>query len=271
MMCLPPGATREVDLTWLDFSQSVALSRDGQDLLFVEGGAGAGATGGVYIRKTDGSAPAVRLGDGWNNQQDLSADKKWVAQVASGRLTLLPVGPGESKTIQDPGLQYRRALWFPDGKRLLVLAGVATQAGGRLYVRDVGGGPARAISPEGVRTPRLSPDGKLAATTDAKGDHFLYPTDAGEPRPLPGIRPDEVVVGFDAKSEGIYVAYGTLPARVDRFDSATGKRTVFREITLADPTGVDSIATLQLTPDGKCYCYSFMRSLSRLYVVEGLR
>jgi len=64
MMCQPPGASREVNLTWLDFSEGVALSADGQDLLFIEGGAGAGATGGVYMRKTDGSTAAVRLGDG---------------------------------------------------------------------------------------------------------------------------------------------------------------------------------------------------------------
>src|SRR4030095_17117925 len=60
MVCLAPGAPREADLTWLDFSESVALSADGQDLLFIEGGAGAGATGGTYLRRTDGSAAAGR-------------------------------------------------------------------------------------------------------------------------------------------------------------------------------------------------------------------
>jgi hypothetical protein len=40
---------------------------------------------------------------------------------------------------------------------------------------------------------------------------------------------------------------------------------------LADPTGADSIANVQLTPDGKSYCYNFMRALSRLYLVENLR
>ena len=103
MMCLPPGASREVDLTWLDFSQSLALSADGRDVLFMEGGAGGGATGGVYMRKTDGSSAAVRLGDGWNAMQDLSPDKKWVVQALDDRLNLLPVGPGESRTIQDAG------------------------------------------------------------------------------------------------------------------------------------------------------------------------
>lgn len=42
-------------------------------------------------------------------------------------------------------------------------------------------------------------------------------------------------------------------------------------MTPFDPTGVDSISSFQLTPDGRSYCYSFMRSLSRLYVIEGLR
>ena len=45
----------------------------------------------------------------------------------------------------------------------------------------------------------------------------------------------------------------------------------WKEIVLADPTGADSISNVQLTPDGKGYCYSFVRTLSRLYVVENLR
>ncbi len=52
---------------------------------------------------------------------------------------------------------------------------------------------------------------------------------------------------------------------------ATGQRSFFKRITPADPTGVGSVATVQLTPDGRSYCYSYMRSLSRLYVVDGLR
>ena len=106
---------------------------------------------------------------------------------------------------------------------------------------------------------------------DAKGNYSLYPVEGGDPRPLSGLRAGDVITGFDAKSENLYVKYGVLPLRIDRLDPATGKRTFFREITLADPTGVDSISTLQLTPDGRSYCYSFMRSLSRLYVIDGLK
>ena len=90
-MCLPPGAQRELNLTYLDFSQGVSLSDDGRDLLFIEGGAGAGAAGGVYLRKTDASTAAVRLGDGWNDKQDLSPDRKWVVQAAGDHLNLVPL------------------------------------------------------------------------------------------------------------------------------------------------------------------------------------
>ncbi|HEY6049844.1 MAG TPA: hypothetical protein VIZ58_01245, partial [Thermoanaerobaculia bacterium] len=269
MICMAPGGSREQDLTWLDFSQDVAISRDGQDVLFMEGGAGAGATGGVYIRKTDGSTPAVRLGDGWN-AEDLSADKKWVVQLQEDRLTLLPVGPGEKKTIQDPGFRYMRAAWFPDGKRLLL---VATEKGHgrRLYVRDLTAGSPRAISPEGVHAAHLLPDGTRVLALDAKNARAIYSVDGGEARPLPSIAADEAVLGFDEKGENAWVGHGVLPLRIDRVDLSTGKRAFLRDITLADPTGVEAISTAHVAPDGRSYCYSFMRGLSRLYVVEGLK
>jgi predicted Ser/Thr protein kinase len=273
MMCLPPGASREVDLTWLDFSHGLALSADGREVLFMEGGAGGGATGGVYMRKTDGSSPAVRLGDGWNARQDLSPDKKLVVQALPDRLTLLPVGPGESKTLQDKDLEYIRAEWFQDGKRLL-LAARTPGHGPRMYVRDLSAGPARPFTPEGVAAGKVSPDGRLVAAADMKTQKWaLYPVDGagGAPRSLPDIREGESVYGFDEKGENLYLVSGSLTYHVDRLELATGKRSPFRDVTPADPTGVAQISAFQLTPDGKSYCYSFMRGLSRLYVIEGLR
>jgi eukaryotic-like serine/threonine-protein kinase len=270
MMCLPPGASREVDLTWLDFSAGRALSDDGQDLLFTEGGAGAGAKGATYMRKTDGSAPAVRLGEG-ATAQDLSPDKKWALQVWPDRLVLLPVGPGESKTIQDKNLEYRSARWFPDGKRLMIEA-AAPGRPPRVYVRELDGGPPRPVTPEATAGGRLSSDGKLVAARQTRsGKLALYPIDGGEPRPVPGIQPDESVIRFDASGTSLFVASGSLPFRIDRLDLASGKRSTWKQIVLVDPTGVDSIPRVQLTPDGKSYCYSFIRILSRLYVVDGLR
>ena len=239
MMCLAPGAARELNLTWHDFSEGVSLSADGQDLLFVEGGASAGAAGGVYMRKTDGSNSAVRLGDGWISLQDLSPDKKTIVQVDRDKnlLNLLPVGPGESKTIQDKDFRYRRVFWFPDGKRILVTASTPGH-GPRVYVRDLSEGPPRPITPEGTGAGRLSPDGKRVVAVELKTSRWaMYPVEGGPSTPLPGIGENEQVLGFDDKSQGIYVASGDRSKKIDRLDLATGKRTFFREVAPADPTG----------------------------------
>ena len=279
MMCLAPGASHEVNLTWLDFSQGVSLSADGRDVLFVEGGAGGGATGGLYIRPTDPASAATRLADGLFDKEDLSPDKKWVAQARPDRLMLLPVGPGEPRTIQESGFQYYRVAWFPDGKRLLFSAEAPGQAA-RMYAQDVSGGPPKPVTPEGVASGKVSPDGRLVVAVDTMNRAWaLYPVGGGEPRPLPGglgrpgspVGLDTDVIGFDSSGAGVHLASGRLPVRIERLDLATGKRTLLHEVGPTDPAGLSSLASFQLTPDGSSYCYSFLRALSRLYIVEGLR
>ncbi len=68
------GSKGEVDLTWLDFSSIMDLSEDGKAILFLNEGQVNGATGEVFLRRTDGSPP-VRLGEG--NPSALSPDGKW--------------------------------------------------------------------------------------------------------------------------------------------------------------------------------------------------
>jgi hypothetical protein len=269
MTCLPPGGSREVDLSWLDFSTDVALSADGRDLLFKEGGAAEGATGGIYMRRTDGSDAAVRLGSG-KNVRGLSADRKWVLQVSPQKLVLLPVGPGEAQTIRDESFEYRDAAWFPDGRRLLIEAGEGGNPS-RLYVRDVAAGPPRPFTPPGFAFDALSPDGTLVVARRSDGSRVLVTFDGGEAQPLNGLEPRDGVLSFSSDRKSLFLVGRGLPLRIDRFEIATGTRTLLKEIALADPTGVDRMFSVQITPDGACYCYSFMRSLSRLYAVEGLR
>ncbi|MGE5413755.1 MAG: hypothetical protein ACM3NW_06235, partial [Syntrophomonadaceae bacterium] len=107
----------------------------------------------------------------------------------------------------------------------------------------------------------------------ADGKWLLLPMGGGEPRPLEGVgeKPDEVVMGFDDTGRNLWLASGARTVRVERSEIGTGKRTLCKDITVADPTGVDDINSVQVTPDGRAYCYSYMRNLSRLYVVDGLR
>jgi hypothetical protein len=58
---------------------------------------------------------------------------------------------------------------------------------------------------------------------------------------------------------------------VDRVSTKTGERVRWKTIQPADPAGVDSVLRILITPDGKSYCHDYVRILSELSVVEGLK
>jgi hypothetical protein len=51
----------------------------------------------------------------------------------------------------------------------------------------------------------------------------------------------------------------------------TGQRSLLHEYSPADPSGVPGLGPGVITPDGKFYMYLVPRTLSYLYVVEGLK
>jgi serine/threonine protein kinase/Tol biopolymer transport system component len=267
------GDTRGRELSWFDYSLPAGISNDGKTLLFAEAGEAGGSTYSIYIRGTDGS-PAIRLGDG--NPQVLSPDGAWVlalTHATPAQLFLLPTKAGARRSATNDSIDHVAGGFTPDGKQI-VFAGNEPGKGVRLYVQDLAGGEPRAISPEGGGLPVIwvSPDGKFVQGVDAEGRRVLYPLDGGEPRPIPGIHPDEHVNGFSADSKSVFVHnFAGLPSTITRVDLATGKRTDWKQIAPADAAGVDAIGGIGITPDEKSYVYSYTRDLSDLYVVEGLK
>jgi hypothetical protein len=57
MVGMGPNATKESDLSWLDWSAPTDLSSDGKTLLFFESGEGGGENYSTYIRPTNGAPP----------------------------------------------------------------------------------------------------------------------------------------------------------------------------------------------------------------------
>jgi Tol biopolymer transport system component len=267
------GDTRGRELSWFDYSLPAGISNDGKTLLFAEAGEAGGSTYSIYIRGTDGS-PAIRLGDG--NPQALSPDGAWVlalTHATPAQLFLLPTKAGVRRVATDDSIDHVAGGFTPDVKQI-VFAGNEPGKGIRLYVQDLAGGKPRAISPEGGGLPVIwvSPDGKFVQGVDAEGRRLLYPLDGGDPRPIPGIHPDEHMSGFSADSKSVFVHnFAGLPSMIIRLDLATGKRTDWKQIAPADAAGVDAIGGIGITPDEKSYVYSYSRTLSDLYVVEGLK
>ncbi len=271
------GDARERDLSWLDGTFAADLSDSGDQLLFCEGWEGGGASYSVFLRKAEGGDP-VRLGEGFAS--DISPDGRWTISYPPhppARLTLVPAGVGEAKTIELPGFDaVAGAEWFPDAKRILLWASESGQPA-RGYVLDVAGKRPRPvtppeISPRWVGSHALSPDGRLIASVDPRGKAFLYPVEGGEPRTIPGVLPGEEPVRWSADGREIYVRKRVdLPNRIYRVDVETARRQPFKELMPADPDGVSEILGVVLTPDGRYYAYSYLRILTDLYLVEGLK
>jgi hypothetical protein len=78
-------------------------------------------------------------------------------------------------------------------------------------------------------------------------------------------------MGFSADGQNLLVRTRAIPVKLTRVNLETGKRELWREITPADPAGIQSIASIRVSADGKAYAYSAGRVLSDLYVVDGLK
>jgi Tol biopolymer transport system component len=251
-----------------------AISPDGRKVTFSESGEGGGPGYSNYLRDMDGSPP-VRLGDGTG--YSISPDGNWVVAVISittgGKLVLLPTGAGQAKPIPSEGLKPSGAMFFPDGKHLLITASEAGH-GNRLYVGDIEGGKPRPISPEGYRAVNgtVSRDGKLVVALGPDRRNYLYPTGGGEPVPIPSLVGLETPLGWTADGRELYIyTRGEYPARVFRLDASTGKREPWKELTPPDPAGINTISPPRIAPDGKAYVYSYNRILSDLFLAEGIK
>jgi DNA-binding winged helix-turn-helix (wHTH) protein len=267
------GEDTERDLTWFELPLLTDLSEDGRQIVFCESGDAGGPGYGVFVRATDG-APPVRLGDG--RPFDLSPDGKWILSRGIRPpfpLVMLPTGPGETRVLKDQGLQDIRWMeWFPDGRRLLILASEAGRLP-RMWVEDEAGGQPRAVTPEGClgKEAVISPDGRYVVAFPTGAVRGLrYPVDGGEPEPIPGLEDNEYPVQWTDDGT-LYARKGGVPAKITRIDVATGQREAWKEIAPRDPAGVWSMMNVMLTRDGKSYAYGFSRSLSELYLVEGLK
>jgi Tol biopolymer transport system component len=270
VVALPPGESIERDLTWLDYPAPASISADGKKILFSETGEGGGAGYSVYIRSTDGT-PAIRLGEGL--AQDLSPDGEWalaILQTDEPQLVAYPTGAGEAKLFPKEGLWVDWAKWMPDGKQVLLTAKEKGKAQ-RIYLWDPGGGKPRAVVPENYSGGiSMSPDGKW--TVVAGPDRlYLYPLTGGEPIPIRGLEPGDAVDEWSRDGRYLFVHRGgEVPVKVFRLELSTGHKQLWRTLMPADAAGVRGIS-LKPAKGVDSYIYFYPRTLSALYLIQGVR
>ena len=262
------------ELSWLDGSSLRDLSGDGMLALITELGEGGGPGQSIYVRATDGS-PATLIGEG--EARALSPDGQWALSTpltTPRRLVLLPTGPGTPRTLEFDGLTGGASgVFFPDNKRLLLYDRQPDQPP-RVYIGSVAGGKVRPLGGVGLKlTPfgnSVSPDGRFAVLLE-NNRSLLFPTDGGDPTPVPGLDVGEFPIQWSTDGRSLYThREGELPARIWRVEIATGRKTLVKELAPEDADGVTSIEAIFMTPDGRTIVYSYRNNLSDLYVVTGL-
>jgi eukaryotic-like serine/threonine-protein kinase len=273
---LVPGASQEINLSWLAQSAVAALSRDGRSILFYEYNWNRPAFESfeTYLRKTDGS-DAKFLGLG--KAMALSADEKWALVTRSSptlHLALLPTGAGEPRDLP-PGaaVQYHWATFFPDGRRILI----AAQEKGRpprSYVQDLSGGPPRPFGEEGLRATLVSPDGREIAGTTLDGLHLILPANGeGRARAIVGAEPGDFLVAWSSDGKSM-LARGaeTRPLTLYRIDLASGGRERWKELVPPDPAGFVEFGAgpmgVRVTSDFRFYAYNFYNDLENLRLTD---
>ena len=278
VMAMLSGSDKERDFSWLDLSTAVDLSNDGAMLLMDESGQAGGENAATYLRKADGSVP-VQLGQG--QAAALSTDGKWALSFVSNstpKLLLQPTGVGQPKEItNDEIISYQFASWLPDNKRF-VFAGNAPDHAARLYLQDIDGGKPRPITPEGIDVSDIgggftvSPDGKSVALMGANDDIFIYLIEGGTPQKLTGNTPGDVPIQWSADGHALFLyREGDRQFQIYRHDIATGESTLFKELKPSDLAGINKMNSVLLTPDGKWYAYSYERTLSHLFIIDGVK
>jgi Tol biopolymer transport system component len=265
---------KTVDLSWHDWDIAKDISRDGQSVLFEDSSAAAGSHYSVAIRKIDG-APPVQLGDGSSGK--LSPDGKWAISIlpgTPGRVTLLPLGPGQARVIAITGLEHIDngvAHFLEDGKHITLNANETGHAV-RTYLVNLDGGKPIPITPEGITGSLISPDGKSIFRVNEAAGVAVYPTAGGAPQLIPGLEPDFVPVQWADDGSSVFgYLPGQIPTKVYKVNLFSGEKTLIKELQPGTATGVVNIAPVVVTGDGSRFAYSYYQIFSVLYVISGLR
>jgi DNA-binding winged helix-turn-helix (wHTH) protein len=266
-----PGEGAEHDASVYANSQVQGLSADGERILLWDGGEG--PPGSALLYPTRGGPP-VRLGEG--HPLGLSADAAWFVleeRAKTGRgLVLGPTGAGPARRVSLGGLDVSGPFFVSAGS-----IGINAAERGRpqrSFFVDVDGKPPRALTPEGaLAVPGFLPTGEVLARA-GDGTVSLHPLSGGEGRRLAWKLPADPFLEAVRTTDGgrfLVVRQGSMPARLDRVEIATGARTAWKTLGPPDATGVGHVWTILVTPDGAGYAYTHGLFLQDLFLVDGLR
>ncbi|MEZ5283719.1 MAG: hypothetical protein R2712_02690 [Vicinamibacterales bacterium] len=279
----PGDPDRPRDLTWLGDSFLDAASVDGQRILFTVRAAGTMEWASqpdlypVYVRTAD-QQPAVRIASGYGVA--LSPDGRWALtrtrpEEGLADLVLVPLGPGEPRTLDRGGLDTgsgNSIATFADSDRIVLRARVPGQPW-RTYVQRIGGGPPVVVPHEpGFVDSPLAPDGDRFVAHRPDGSHWLASlsrADVARPLPIPS---EQLPLAWstDGRALVLWREEGS-GGIVSRLDLTTDIETTMRRIEPASRAGFVGFRGMTASRGGAVVMGSETRMLGALYLITGAR
>jgi serine/threonine protein kinase len=272
-MATAPRDGKASDISWRDWTIAKGISADGQSVFFEDASEAAGIHYALGVRKLDGSPP-VQLGEGSGG--NLSLDGKWVVSVLVDnpeRVTLVPTGPGQPRTLTIPGLEHIQngnVHFLDDGKHITLIANEPGHAA-RIYLVDFDGGKPTPVTPEGMTSGLISPDGRYIVRVDGDAGIGVYPTAGGSPRLFPILERNFIPIQWSEDNASVYgYLLGSIPTKVYKINIATGEKTLIQELLPQTSIGVVFVAPVVMTRDASRFAFSYCQVSSVLYIISGL-
>ena len=165
--------------------------------------------------------------------------------------------------------------WLADSNRIIFSANEPGH-GSRFFIQDATGGAIHPITPEGFDAKfilAVSLDGKQFAARDQQAKKLnVCQVEDGKCAPVNGSEEDDYPLQWSADGKYIYVGTQQYPdPDLWRIELTTGHRQLWKRIVPTDPVGAYTIFPTTMTPDGKSFASTYVRSLDQLYVVEGVK
>ncbi|MFL6351598.1 MAG: winged helix-turn-helix domain-containing protein [Bryobacteraceae bacterium] len=257
----------EKDISWLDWSRAVAITRDGKAVLFDESGEGGGKRYSVYLYRVE-THSAERLGEG--RAMDLSDDGQWALTESASdptKLTLISLTASQPQPISGHGLAYRWAKFFPGGKEVLFAGNYPKQPSKIYRQRLPDMNPILVKTGLELEDPIIDAAGHTAVGCDPSGV-IVLDLSTGNARSIK--TPQRVWPAAFIDAQTVLTRHQDSGSVVlERLNLTTGRMTPDRRYAPPELAGGSHFLHLYIAQDLKTFTYSRMQSLSDLFAVSG--
>jgi eukaryotic-like serine/threonine-protein kinase len=256
------------DISWLDWSRLVAVSANGNSVLFDESGEGGGALYTVYLYRRN-AGTTERVGPG--RAMDLSQDGAWILvgdHAPSSRLTLFSANDAKTKTIAAPGFTYQNARFAGTSGEIVAQLSRDGKPD-ELYIQNMNTGALRRVGADfNYKDLIVSPGGTWAAAHTLSKQVVIVDLHSGAESVLDNPDPS-MPAGWASDNELILANVHGKNGRLEKVNLETHRRQQLGESPGSVMFGSKEALDLVVSADLKTFAFSRHDAATGLFAVDG--